>query len=144
MRPGEIDAALEFGKGNEVAQLSAGLMDVGWKFINPKPSVMHEAVDLGRAWWWRGRQGLLLTRLDSHDDEVPEAPHIQFLACERAALGEAMLDVRRLAAREGYTYCAWVAPLVDELLPVLAEAGFERRWDGAVHVFEKAKTPSLL
>jgi hypothetical protein len=62
---------------------------------------------------------------------------IGFPGCQANKLPDFLMDVRRLAARLGYTQIFWIAPLGENVEPALQQAGFELKWEHNGFVYEK-------
>ena len=139
--PGEAALALDFARQSPVCACAAGLMDVGWHWIALTLPAMEAAVSAGLAWWWRGQQGLIIVREDEDQvDGVEEKlPYIQLLACRPPRAAACLEAYRRLAAALGYRHAALNASVAGELPAALAEAGFQRMWEGSVSLFERTK-----
>lgn len=134
----EVNEALEFAQDSPIKDLTLPYMDIGWEWLPPRSSIIGEYTQRGQALWWRERQGLLLFNEDTEEDEQGPIPHLVLLACAQSDLVNLLLDYRRLAGQLGYSNASWSPPTQEELLPILAQAGFERKWDGAVYLFEKS------
>jgi len=135
MQPEEVVAAYEKARQSPALNLAYGLIDLGWQWVCPSPDHLAEAASEGRAWWWRGEDGLLLYW--EYDEEGHDSLVVQLLACSLKHLPVMLSDFRRLAAALDYTGAAWLAPLRAELRPILEQAGFQRDWDEEIWVFEK-------
>jgi GNAT superfamily N-acetyltransferase len=139
--PVSLDAVQEaFSKvmNSPMLPLTFGLMDLMWEWSSPQLQYVCEAIEQGRAWWWRGRRGLLLHQED--EDDGVRVPFIQFVACQPEELGDCLLDYRRLAARLEFEKASWIAPMLPENQAALEKAGFERYWEGWLsYIYEKRK-----
>jgi GNAT superfamily N-acetyltransferase len=141
VEPGEVALARDFALESPVFACSAGLMDVGWHWTALTLPAMEAAVSEGRAWWWQGRQGLLVVREDDEeiDGVVEKLPFIQLVACRLSQAAACLEAYRRLGAALGYRHAALNASVVGELPAALAEASFQRMWEGSVSLFERTK-----
>jgi hypothetical protein len=88
-----------------------------------------------RLYWWRGWQGLLLAAEDDWDEG--RFLIASMIACAAQDLAALLLDLRRLAARDGFYAAGWSANFLPETAAALAEAGFKREDDGSAYLFEK-------
>ena len=136
----EISEALAYAINNQSQGWSAGLMDLGWQWANPRESFLVEAVRKGQAWWWQRRRGLLLIWEDKEDQET--RPAISLAACPLEDVASLLLDFRRIAWKGGYQQAIWNAPLHPELLPALSESGFQRDWDESMYIYARPQ-PSI-
>ncbi len=136
----EAPQALTYAQNSPIGALTLGYMDLGWEWLPPRLEKLEKMTLLGQALWWRGRQGLLLMNVETEVDDRGPIPYIEYIACQEDLLGEMLIDYRRLAGQRGYANAGWSPPLHTGLLPYLESAGFERKWDGAVYLFEKCKT----
>jgi len=137
VKPKQELQAVEFANDSYSINLSAGLIDLGYRWLRPVPSTISEAIERGNAWWWCKNQGLLLT-LDWWDDNHQLIHRISLIACQLKDLPVMLDDTRRLAGVLGYTRIGWVASLHPDLQPVLHSCGFNRDWEAAVFVYEKS------
>ncbi len=138
LQENEITEAVQFVESSASLLLSNGLIDLGWRFVTPNPDTFQELVRQKLAWWWRGREGLLLAWEDEGESPGDEQLlAIGLPACQMDALPEFLLDIRRLVAQLGYDNVYWIAPLRDELMEILNETGFERKWENAGYMYEK-------
>lgn len=133
----DLVPALDFIQHSPILKLSAGMLDLGWRMAPPREVYLADTIKAGRAWWWRGREGLLST-WDDEDQEEPPIPYVQCLACSPDRLAECLQDFRRLAGSLGRKQAGWMAPLHPELLPILAQTGFERDWDEAMFLYARS------
>jgi len=132
----EIQEALKFIQPNPLTGRAAGLMNLGWQWAQPSARFLLQTIQRDRAWWWRGKTGLLLVAEDDEDQQTP-IPVIQLIACPFEKLGGFLLDYQRLMAFLGYTKTSWVAPLSAELQETLSAAGFYRDWELSIYIYEK-------
>ena len=132
----DIRAAVEFAHDSPSLAPTGGLMDLGWRFVTLDETSLAETVSKDRAWWWRGRQGLLTT----WEDENPEgekALMIGLLACGRTSIPAFLMGFRRLAARLSYPWAVWIAPLLPEAGQTLERAGYKNDWEYSGYLYEK-------
>lgn len=132
----DVPRAVELALRSQSMSLSAGMMDIGWKYLKPCEKQMTEMVKGQKAWWWRKGAGLLVYWEDENPEEKP-VPVVSILACEIKDIPDLLMDYRRLATNLGYEETAWFAPLKPELVPLLEEAGFKRDWEDALYVYER-------
>jgi GNAT superfamily N-acetyltransferase len=130
-----IQAASEVALTSPAYQLSFGLFDLLWQWASLENAFLAEAVRRERAWWWKGKRGLLISRDDFDHDQKP-LPYLQLLACSIHDIADMLLGYRSLAARLGFDQAGWIAPLHPDLLPLLESTGFIRRWETAIFIFE--------
>jgi len=139
--PEAVQAALEA----ETVPLTGPFVDLGWRFALPDPDALRKFF-IGRAearpYWWRGRDRLLL----AWEDEWDEGHFllVSLIACRHVPEGGAktdltalLLDLRALAARDGFHAVGWNANLVQPLAETLAEAGFSREDNHSGYLFER-------
>jgi GNAT superfamily N-acetyltransferase len=135
--PGEVKAALEFAFKSPILKLT-GLMDDGWKQVRPDEYLLGEFIRTGRAYWWRGGGGLLITWAWGNDDETGEKVlGVGLPACTIEILPELLLDIRHLAADRGCKFVNWVAPIHDAVKDALKASGFQPDQDDTTFIFEK-------
>jgi hypothetical protein len=140
LQPLSTDAAeeaLEVVLKSESLAFSSGLIDVGWRWATPSQALLKDVAERGKAWWWRGRQGLLALT-DDTDDDGKIIPLVGLLACANASIPALSEDCRRLAQAQGYEQVHWAAPLNPDLHPLLEAGGFRREWDQAVFIYAKS------
>jgi hypothetical protein len=53
------------------------------------------------------------------------------------SLSALLLDVRRLAAQQGYTGVFWIAPLMEEILSAAKTAGYTHHREHDNYLYEK-------
>jgi GNAT superfamily N-acetyltransferase len=140
--PQDAPVGLAFIQNSPLFELQLGLWSLGWEWLRPTLNLLQEAVQRRHAWWWRNRQGLLVILLDE-EDEIP-VPFIQHLSCPLEDLVACLQDYRRLAGHLGYALAAWEVPLLPSLLDALAQAGFQRTWDGAIFLYAQNSAASPL
>jgi GNAT superfamily N-acetyltransferase len=132
----EVAQALSFARQSPTLKLSNGLIDLFWRWASPKDAFFVPEVERQRAWWWRGKQGLLITG-DDEDDEGNPTAIIKLLVCSMEDIPDILEDFRRLAAVLGFPKAGWLAPLHPQVLPLLESAGFQRDWENSLYLFEK-------
>jgi len=133
LQESNIPEALALALHSQSLGWSAGLMDLGWQWANPRGSFLAEAIRRGQAWWWQGQRGLLIIWEDEEDNR--KIPGISLAACQVKDIAALLLDFRRLAWKYGYQQAIWNAPLSPELLPTLSTSGFQRDWDEAMYIY---------
>ncbi len=131
----EIPAALQVALESPVLALGRGLFDVGWDAIQPTADILASIQEQGRAFWWRGGQGLLLAWDD--EDEDGDVLGVGLPACPLDSLPEMLPDIRRLAAQMGCVGVFWIAPLEAALLSAAETAGFIHHKEHTGYLFEK-------
>jgi GNAT superfamily N-acetyltransferase len=135
-----VDQALAFAQNSPIRSLTLECMDLGWEWLPPRFEKLTEIAQRGQALWWRGREGLLLMDVETEVDERGPIPYIEYIVCAVDRLEEMLIDYRRFAGQHGYANAGWSPPMETGLSPYLASAGFERKWDGSVYLFEKRWT----
>ena len=135
--PGEVKAALEFTLKNPILKLT-GLMDDVWRQVTPDEVLLGEFIRTGRAYWWRGGEGLLFTWAWGNDDETgPKVLGVGLPACTIRILPELLLDIRHLAGRRGCKYVNWVAPIHEAVKNALKTTDFHPDQEDITFVYEK-------
>ncbi len=129
--------ASAFAHSAESTKLTGPLIELEWVYAPPRAEHFIPYIEEGRAWWWRGHQGLVAGYLDTDDGEAPEHVHLSVVACPVAQLLPFLLDIRRLCEAMGYEKVEWIARLEPALEEILSAAGFNRTWEHAMWVFEK-------
>jgi hypothetical protein len=126
-----------FALGAESTALTGGFADVGWRFATPTEELFRSFTgrEETRLCWWHAREGLLL----AWEDEWDEGRFLltSLVACAAQALPALLLDLRALAARDGFHAVGWHANFQPALVEILAGAGFTREGDGSGFVFER-------
>ena len=128
----EIQEALQFALNSPQLKNARGLYDVGWNIICPDETIMTDIQRRGIAFWWRGRDGLLLAWEDWGDEGGISLP-----ACKMKFLPELLHDARRLAAQQGYDVAFWIAPLTDEIMSAAKAAGYTQYREHDNYIYEK-------
>jgi len=137
----ELSAALDFAMKSQTLDLSAGFVELGWRWASPTHQHLREVIERDGAWWWvldGRRYGLLLARMDEHEGK--SMLMIQLVACDAERFTACLHDVRTLAVGQGAELVAWFAPLHPQVEESLREAGFERDWDDSLYIYEKWHT----
>jgi GNAT superfamily N-acetyltransferase len=132
----EIPEAVAFALASPSLALANGLIDMGWEWAPLRPVYMRRAIERQHAWWWRERQALLMTHLDTEGGEPAEFV-VELLACPVEEIAACLLDFRRLAGALGFQRAVWMAALESQLAQPLQAAGFERDWDDALFLYAK-------
>jgi predicted N-acetyltransferase YhbS len=138
--PEQAGEALTYAENSPIRALTLDYMDLGWEWLPPRLEKITANIARGQIYWWRERQGLLLMNVEAETDERGPIPYLEYIACRAELFVDMLLDYRRLAGQHGYANAGWSPPLHTGLLPYLTSAGFERKWDGAIYLFEKSKT----
>ena len=133
VKDSEIVEALEFALTSPA--LSNGLLDLGWETLQPTTAILKNIADEGMAFWWRGRDGLLLA-WDKQDEEG-KVLGVSLPACPLESLTELLLDARRLCARQERINLFWITALNPAVLSAAEAAGFKNAWDHPNFIFEK-------
>lgn len=131
---------LALAQNSPIRDLTLEYMDLGWEWMPPRLEKIAKISQDGLAFWWRGRQGLLLMNVETEEDEYGPIPYLTCIACPEDLLVDLLLDYRRLAGQRGYANAGWSPPMHTGLEPYLTSAGFVRKWDGSVYLFEKRWT----
>jgi hypothetical protein len=129
--------ALAVAHNSPIRALTLDYMDMGWEWLPPRLEKIAKISQECRAFWWQGRQGLLLIDIETGGEMPEPRPYLVYLACAAEMLVDLLTDYRRLAGQLGYANAGWSPPMHTGLEPYLTSAGFERKWDGAVFLFEK-------
>ncbi len=137
LSPAEIPEAIDYIRRSPALSLSYGLIDLGWRWAEPGEDHLAEAAQRGMAWWWRGRDGLLVAYQDWEPEVAERWLAISLLACGIDRMAECLLDCRRLASLLGYQILAWTIPVQPELQPVLLSSGLASEWDFTIYLYEK-------
>jgi GNAT superfamily N-acetyltransferase len=136
----EISAALKAAQDSPVMAMSRGLLDLGWDALQPTEEILASIQQQGMAFWWRGREGLLLEWDD--DNEEGKVLGLGLPACSLELLPEMLLDIRRLAAQQGRVGVFWIAPLTAEILSAAEKAGYLHHREHSGYLYEKRHTLS--
>ena len=131
----EIAAALKIAQDSPMMNLSHGLLNLGWEAYQPTEDLLASIQKQGMAFWWRGREGLLLEWDD--DNEDGKVLGLGLPACPLKLLPELLLDIRRLAAQQGRVGVFWIAPLNPEVLSAAEKAGFLDHHEHSGYLYEK-------
>ena len=134
----EIPAALEVALNSPVLGLGRGLFDRGWDALQPTEEILAFIQQQGMAFWWRGRDGLLLAWDDDNDEG--KVLGLGLPACSLESLPELLLDARRLAAQQGQVGVFWIAPLSPETLSAAEAADYRHHREHSGYLYEKRHT----
>ena len=134
---GQAQEALVFVRQSPLLDWQYGLLNWGWEWTSPELKWILEAIEKGRAWWWKDRQGLLLAYVEEGDEDDPPALAIALVAGPLEIAAQILQDFRSLAGSEGYDDAAWVASLGNQLAPILSQTGYTRHWDNSVYLYAK-------
>lgn len=138
MHEDEILEAIKYAESSSTISLGDSLIDLGWRFVTPNPTTFRELIKEKLAWWWRGREGLLLAWVDEGEpSEEDRLLAIGLTVCQTDMLPEFLMDVRKMAAQLGYDQAFWIVPQQENVETILRQTGFERLWDRNVFVYEK-------
>lgn len=139
----DLGPVVEFARRSPSLALTKGLVDFGWRCVNPtEPGALSDLftgyprLDQN-FFWWKESKGLLITWDDSEPDEQQQAMGIGVLACELQDLSILLKNVRNLAAEQEKTSVFWLAPAHGPVERALKEAGFSSDWNHTAYVFEK-------
>jgi len=135
LRKDEIPAALEAVQKSPIMALSRGLLDMGWDALIPTQDILASIQQRGMAFWWRGREGLLLEWDD--DNEEGKVLGLGLPVCPLDSLPEMLLDVRRLATQQGRVGVFWIAPLAKAILSAAEKAGYQHHREHSGYLYEK-------
>lgn len=133
----QVYSALAFLQSSPVLALCNGLIDLGWEWCAPVGELLAEAARQGKAFWWQGERGLVLTRLDQDDDSGDPLLSLQTLACQVEELAFFLQACRGLAKELNCASVVWRSPLQPAALTALDRAGFERAWDASVYIYAR-------
>lgn len=135
VKPEELAYACDFACDADSNLLMLGLIDLSWEWAAIDKSIFRHAISEKRLWWWQKKRGLIMT-IDDDTDEI-SCPLLQYAGCSMEDLPELLKDYRALAARLGYKYARWVAPLIPQAFEPLKRAGFKRNWENSLYIYEK-------
>ena len=142
--PGEEKLAVSFAESSPLFELHNELIDLGWEWQPLRTASLAEPIAKGGVLWQRGGAGLLFYYMDTEDEDQRPIPVISMAACNVEALPELLRKFRRLAGELGCAHCGWTAPLKDDLVEALTNAGYQRLWDDSIYIFENpGVTPPL-
>ncbi len=108
-------------------------MDWDWRVCSPDLLALQLKAEQQQLFWWRGRRGIFAAWVDKEERKLGVA----VVSCDPAALVELLMDVRRLAAQQGWAAVRWHAPTLESLQPALTAAGFTTDWDDSGFFFAK-------
>ena len=129
----ELSSALAFARDH--LPYIGGLMDTGWRFVQPDETSLADRARETHLRWWRGRDGLLAT-WEGDDDDGPVLG-IGFAAVrEPPALADLLRDLVSLSAHYAVDGVFWLAPVDAEVQAALQQAGYITDEDSGV-LFEK-------
>ncbi len=136
----ELDAALRFAQAH--MDYAHGLADLDWQDAAVDEEIVREAWSKGNLFWWRGKPGdgagpAGLVGAWQDDEDGEPFLGLGFMACDVAALGEMLMEARRLAGQRGLANVYWHAPKRADVEAALEQAGLISRWDGSAYIFEK-------
>lgn len=132
VRASEIHEALRFASTSPQMKVSDGLFDTGWNVIRVDEEIMTDMQRRNLAFWWRGREGLLLAWHDWDDEGGLSLP-----ACGMESLSELLHDARRLAAHQGLPVAFWIAPLTEGIISAAGAAGYVPHKNHALFLYAK-------
>jgi GNAT superfamily N-acetyltransferase len=135
VREEEIPVALQLALDFPILALSRGLIDLGWDVIQLTEEVLASVQQQDFAFWWRGREGLLLAWDD--DNEEGKVLGLGLPACALDSLPDLLRDARRLAAGMGRVGVFWIAPLCKETLSAAQASGYRHHVDHSGYLYEK-------
>ena len=136
----EIPLALKVAQNAPIMKVSHGLLDLGWDAIQPTEDLLASIQQKGMAFWWRGREGLLLEWEHWSDEGMMLG--IGLPACAIEALPELLYDARRLASQQGRIGVFWISPLTAEILSVAEKTGYYHHREHSGYLYEKWHTLS--
>jgi GNAT superfamily N-acetyltransferase len=132
----EAKQALDLAMRSTILALTHGLVDQIWCWGEPHLDLIEEAIGEHRAWWWRGRTGLLVFYDDFDEKGDDRHPSVQIVASPLEALPDLLLDYRQLAAHLGYERACCVAPLNTPLSHALKSTGFQPELENDLFLYE--------
>ncbi len=136
LQTSEITAALDRAVKAATYRLDHNLVDTGWTMMALDRESLSGSIAQGRAWSWRGDQGLLL-HWDDDDDEGHKVLGVGLPVCEIEALPDLLLDVRRLAALRGCASVFCIAFIQPQIQAALEQAGYTTSWDHTAFIYER-------
>ena len=125
----EVPAALEFARQHH--RHIGGLMDIGWRFVEPDQASLTDCVRAARLHWWRGREGLLATWEDD-EDSGPVLGIGLAATREPGQLEHLLRDVELLADPMNVQTIFWLAPREPLVETALEHAGYSTDQDSGV------------
>lgn len=132
----EIPEALAFALESPALAFSSGLMDMGWEWAPVRSAYLGRAVERQDAWWWQGRQALVVLH-DDEDEGEPPGLVVEFMGGLVENVPPCLLDIRRLAGARGLERVSWMAALKPDVVETLRAAGFERDWEDTLFIYAK-------
>jgi GNAT superfamily N-acetyltransferase len=135
VRERDLKKVVDFVFDAPTNMLTVGLVDLSWEWAAIDRTILQKAVAEKRLRWWRGRTGLIMT-VEDKEEEI-HSPLLQYLGCPLEKMKDLLLDYRILAGSLGYPYGHWAAPLIPQALEPLGQAGFTRKWDDSLFIYEK-------
>lgn len=133
----ELPEAIEFALRPDFSPRERGMLDACWQAITPDEIALRWLAKnfAGRAFWWRGRQGLVFSwHAEEHGQVISM---IGLLSCAEADIPAILTELRQHPTQGGYDILSWRAPVRPELDAALQGAGFVREDGDAVYQYEK-------
>ncbi len=115
--------------------LTVGLVDLRWEWAAIDKTILQKAVAEKRLRWWRKKAGMIMT-VEDKEEEI-HSPLLQYLGCPLEKMNDLLLDYKALAGSLGFSHGHWAAPLIPQALEPLSQAGFTRKWDDCLFIYEK-------
>ncbi|MBI5839890.1 MAG: GNAT family N-acetyltransferase [Chloroflexi bacterium] len=137
-----LKEAANFALESESIKIAGGMSDFGWRVMQPNESALQKFTTPGTdfehtAFWWHDHQALITTWDD--DDDGEPVLGVGLAACEIKDMPALLMDARRLAGQKNCKNVFWIAYSDERIFVSLAEAGYERKWENAGFIFEKAR-----
>ena len=132
---GEIPTAMKFALNSPQLASSHGLFDIGWDTLQLTEDIFASIQRQANAYWWRERDGLLLTWDDDNDEG--DVLGVSLLACAMEDFPDLLCDIRRLAKRRGCVGVFWIAPLTAGFLSAAETAGYVPHKSHDIFLYEK-------
>jgi GNAT superfamily N-acetyltransferase len=133
----DAKSALGFALKSDTLNLLSGLMDLGWQHAAPDELLLAKLIEERNAYWWRGRDGLLL--LWNEVDEMGNKVFgLGLPACGIENLPDLLTDARGLAGKMNYQSAVWMAPVNQpQVVSALEKAGFMNDWENSAYLYQK-------
>ncbi len=138
----EWDEAWKFIEEHRSRSSWTSFVDLGWQWYPLHRQMLLQFIQNKNAYWWRGRQGLLLVGEDKDEESGDAFTLIRWLGCDFANLATCLLDSRVMAAKRGNPKVSWIARFDKEVEQALITAGYENDWDFSLYLFEKWYNPA--
>jgi GNAT superfamily N-acetyltransferase len=134
----EIPRLLKEAQANRLFPPLLNLMDVGWKYAIPCPTLLLHAAAEQQLYSWRGGQGWVSFYPD--ESEGPKSLILGYVYCAPEDFIELAGDVRSLAGALNFDQVVWNLLDIGDLHDQASVAGYETSEDEEVLIlFEKSE-----